>query len=815
MITLKGISLTKVVTYSSAYMPLNKQGLTLLYGRNLDSSEDVLKSNGSGKSLLFTSLAETLIDQHPLLDGRNVAKDSFRAGTRTAIEFDDYRLEKGLVGKVLKYDLLKRIKNKWVPTKVRTNDYVWQKMRDLFPVTNQEFFSLYYVDASRSSLLQRGTHTDRLNLFSQMLDLQQYDFILLEIKTRIKEIRTHDVKLGTVLDQIAVHEKDITDSVNQDTERLADLQIRQRKLSVKRSELSNIIQAATVYETHYPALKYLQKMWKKLEVPHHKADANWKNPDFVAEVIVSLVSGASLIRKQVKKLGELNTTSKKLEIQKQRLIENAEKSVLAGAQKQFSKKQLTDFLTASQCYDADIRDLELDLKASKKDLLEYPECDGKARVVMEKRMHAHFPHFENSEDYVKHALTETAITKTKLFDLTTELKEFKQAFVENKECPTCKSSISAKTIKSLMSGLEQAVSGAKQSINRLKELSNLASSFDQATRQEKCRTALLDNILECEQGKKRVRLLALSLPADSEKLALWIELLEKEKELGLDIAELTALVPKNSLNNLDVSELTEKLAVYVQALEKAEGLQRYHKALFKAIDAGVGDYDMNQLRETLSKLDQTLTGIMKEIPTLAQSVSVANSAMAKLRVLNNNRKDLEQELLDMPVLKALEDCYGQKGLKNLSIQRACNLIESNLNLYSSLLFSEPIVFELQADETHLNILATRVFNGETLTTDVRRLSGAESAAFNLLMPMAVLPLIPDNRRINIMCLDEPTSHMDQPAADLFTNKFLPQLLKLVPHVIVLSPVPLELDMEHDTWRVTREKGVSRLEQLKG
>jgi ABC-type molybdenum transport system ATPase subunit/photorepair protein PhrA len=61
-----------------------------------------------------------------------------------------------------------------------------------------------------------------------------------------------------------------------------------------------------------------------------------------------------------------------------------------------------------------------------------------------------------------------------------------------------------------------------------------------------------------------------------------------------------------------------------------------------------------------------------------------------------------------------------------------------------------------------------------------------------------------------MILDEPTAHMDAPGIDLFLNKFLPQLLKIVPHVIVISPNHLDVDMEKEVWTVVKEGGVSTL-----
>ena len=173
---------------------------------------------------------------------------------------------------------------------------------------------------------------------------------------------------------------------------------------------------------------------------------------------------------------------------------------------------------------------------------------------------------------------------------------------------------------------------------------------------------------------------------------------------------------------------------------------------------------------------------------------------------------MSEELTNLCLVKILETAYAPKGLKNIVMANLCSKVEKNLNVYAPLLYSEAVRFTLDVSETQLNILITRVFDGKEVTCDVRRLSGAESRQFNLLFPLALLPLVPSNQRLNVMVLDEPTANLDEAAVDLFSNRFLPKLKELVPHVIVLSPNLLPIDVEEaETLWVVRENGVSSLQ----
>ena len=99
------------------------------------------------------------------------------------------------------------------------------------------------------------------------------------------------------------------------------------------------------------------------------------------------------------------------------------------------------------------------------------------------------------------------------------------------------------------------------------------------------------------------------------------------------------------------------------------------------------------------------------------------------------------------------------------------------------------------------------------TSDIRFLSGAESRSFSLLFMIACLPLIPRNRRSNLIVLDEFEAGLDKPTRELLVDKFLPALNKIVPHIIFITPNDICADksVNRTTLTVVKSKDTTYIE----
>jgi DNA repair exonuclease SbcCD ATPase subunit len=816
MPTLKALRLKNVVSYDHAVFPLDRNGITCVYGRNHDSSPDNQKSNGAGKSLPFTMLAELLTDESPLINARDAVKDGFgREGATVTLDWDDYRLTKSMPGRSLKLDLFKNVKGDWKPSKTRTNEYVWSRMAELLPISNGEFYSLYYVDSSRQSTLQRGSHADRLKLFSRMFNLEAYDLMHAEAKSRLKDLKLVEARLGEVLNQITVLDKSVDLELAEEGERLNELRARQKKLSAKRQEAATLLSLANLWHSQSGNMdslnEFLDKQASSFGV---RQTTDIFDKAGLRELISAIADGEKEIRKALKAATSAQeaVAEHKWRVKRCQELEAELRDWLKAKNPKAALREAVDqaeqFQDQLSEMDSGIRDLERRL--SKLDVGDEPTA---ARELIDEELDDAptdpdelLPFCQSwvSDERAKYELARNAHDK------------FTQVFskCDSGECPTCHQQIDADTLDDIGARLKKSVDKAKKRLDTAKSVLAAADKWCEWAKSSTIKADLDQQLEEARSGYESYyhqgyAALDFEHPDPPRRL-----MKQLDEYLKVKAAMDSDGVPEAA--DCDTDKLTTRLSRYQKGRHCAETLLPVIGQLAKAKEVGAHEYDVDQLEAGLKQADKKLRSLMDEIPTLSQQVSIAQNTLRQLQQLEEKKAELEDQLIDAPVLRALEVAYGQKGMKNLAIQRACQLIESNLNLHAPLLFSERVRFSMEVTETKLNIWITRRYKGESSTVDVRRLSGAESRQFNLLMPMAIRPLIPARRRLNLMILDEPTANMDPPAVDLIVNRFLPKLQELVPHVIVISPNALPIDDPSvEYWNVMRKDGKSTVEIGKG
>lgn len=815
MPTLIELELKNVARYDHALFPLGRTGITCVYGRNHDASLDENKSNGAGKSLGFITLAEVLTDKSPLIDGRDSVKDVFyRKGATAAVSFatvdgDEYKLTKAMPGRSIKYDIFKRKGDDWRAAKVRTNDAVWQRMADLLPLSTEEFYTLYYVDSRRMSTLQQGSHAQRLSLLSQLLNLHVYDEALAEVKGRLKELRAVDSKLGEVLNQITVLEKAVIEEDAVEIGQLEELRAKQRSWSTKRAEASHLLNLVTTWNAYGPMLDKLQDLLDRLAAEVGiQSDLDLLDKAALRDLAGALAEGRKALRGKLKIANAAAEAISDLKSKRKEVARLKEKT--EGATLPRAKKALEEAETEAKALaelNFTIGDLEVRLARLRGPK---PATLRAAESLLAQELADTPPDDlpKVTSDWLSDARTKVRISGKAYGNFA---KAFDPEHLDGKtcKCPTCSQEIDDETLEHIRNRLRTGHDKDKAELELAERVFEAAEVFTQGQayrRQEAELTDLLERARDERAGRE--------VP-DVDSIRATIRDLRALKEAQGELAELEEAAGAEVAS--DPQRITKRIADYDLAISAVETLTPIIHKLSDAKSAAADEYDADQLSEGLARIDAKLRKVMDEIPRLTRTVSVSQSNLKQLKKLEARRLELEAQLEDMPVLKALEQAYSQKGLKNLEIQRACSVVESNLNLHAPLVFSEPAIFSIEVTETKMNIWITWAQgpDGGPVTMDVRRLSGAESRAFNLLLPMAILPLIPARRRLNIMVLDEPLANLDGPAVDLLVNKFLPKLRELVPHVIILSPVEIPLDVHEDVqvWRVTRENGVSTLEVL--
>ena len=160
---------------------------------------------------------------------------------------------------------------------------------------------------------------------------------------------------------------------------------------------------------------------------------------------------------------------------------------------------------------------------------------------------------------------------------------------------------------------------------------------------------------------------------------------------------------------------------------------------------------------------------------------VIHSTQRKTEIQTNLRK-INEDLQDIVYYKTLEGILGPKEFKEYKMKYNIKKFESLLNKYSTFLFDD-MTFELQLEKRALSIIAIR--NG--VSSDVNKLSGSESRRFCLLVLIATLSLIDSKNKCDTLFLDEMDNGLDSNFKNKFYNSFLPELQKIIPKIIIITP----------------------------
>ncbi len=148
-------------------------------------------------------------------------------------------------------------------------------------------------------------------------------------------------------------------------------------------------------------------------------------------------------------------------------------------------------------------------------------------------------------------------------------------------------------------------------------------------------------------------------------------------------------------------------------------------------------------------------------------------------------------------------------MKRMAIKAISARLMAEVNKYARHVFAEDYTFEFNWDSSQLNLLVNRKYGKKTLTSDVRKLSGAESKLFTIVLVLALLTFVPARKRCNLMILDEPTANFSPETIERF-KALLPILNKVIPSIIVVTPKTDERYEGAQEFTMLKENGQSIL-----
>lgn len=267
-----------------------------------------------------------------------------------------------------------------------------------------------------------------------------------------------------------------------------------------------------------------------------------------------------------------------------------------------------------------------------------------------------------------------------------------------------------------------------------------------------------------------------------------LEDLQEESELRLEEQKLRK------------SRLSEMKEVKIRSEEDFAILQSMNNDFITLQSLGLDDpsemkdSDISKLRDEQSKLDTEIAKLTHERTEMRALKEFHENNQSQVDRLQAKIDKLEKYRTAFPVVEGLKKAFSNKGVRVLLLSKLASVLSTRMNANAHLAFPEPIAFQFEITDKTCEILAIRN-PGEkhSVISDIRTLSRGERKSFCLVLLYSLLPLLPNDRRLNLTILDEMTSNMDAPTKQKIFRDFIPALREIVPHVIIADTGNLELD----------------------
>lgn len=775
-----GLDLHNVVTFKKLSVDFSGN-LTYVRGLNLDSDPATPTGNGAGKTLMFSTLANLFFQTTPLAQKKKSKKDILRqkgssigAIYRPSDDGPEYEIIQSSKG----YTIYEDGKD----LELRTIPIAEEFIRKIFPMTETKFYSYCYLSTQRPYLLQRDTDANRLTHLADIFNLDQYSSIREVLAIRLRSINDNELKLSVLEQQrLSLSRKLKELKAPLSKSEYAEAKTRYDALTAKLDKLKNQKFTLTSQQRDLDALYHvevtldeLRDLWKFDKHPgkmlkrlkrDRDASLLWDRYDSRVSQVKHAVDK---LQKQIDALEVPSASSKKLQkslaSSRERLsILQDEISHLRAAEK--AHQRIAEKLSSLQA--------EFDALGISSDI--------------------------PTADYA----SEVAVLKS-----TVKLEHLLEHDHEDSKCPTCQTSLDFDEIRT-------AVVKAKKRLRKIEAFAHglrLKSKISELT--EALPEFDADDLATKLSEKKAIQSKIESLSEQLEQHSEYESLIRQRD--GLEFPEKPDCArPEHSVEEID--EHLDLCGRIVEALSQKEVLLSNHEEYARLRSAQAVKEALKDVSKKSDSLDAELTLLQSKQGSIASKISEYDQHRNTHGVYERELAELEAKIAklkpateDKKLLEILVKAYGAKGLRATAATSVCHLLQTNLNHYRDLIFAEPFTFEVKASDTGVSILVDRNNGKPDSVSDVRNLSGAESNSFQLLCLISLLPLIPDQERLNMVVLDEPTSHMDAVSRTIFNERFVPVLREIVPNTYIISPHADDTHPDSAEWVVRKQGGISTL-----
>ena len=777
-----GLDLTNVVTFKKLSVDFNK-GLTYVRGCNLDADPVNPTGNGVGKTLMFSAIANLRFQSTPLALKKRAKKDILKQRNSTigmilkesadGPEFEILQTSKG-------YKIFKDGKDLELRTVPLAEEYI----RKLLPVTETKFYSTWYLSTQRPYVLQRDTDSNRLTHITDIFNLDQYSGIRDILAQRLRTIKDDELKMSVLTQQLVDLRKKLR-SLKSDTTKDQYREAKANYVSIQ-AEIENVQSEVFKLTTRQRDLDALLTIERDLD----KLRKSYKFKERPAQMLKQL----KVQRSESLQWDRWSQRNQQAQEMLRKIDKRLAEYVGLDDDAENLRSKLSSVESAISKANLEITDLQ---QAKKKRAAVLEEIEALTHGYDALGIEGKIPSGDHESDL--------AVARSTL-RLESLLKQHDHDGAI--ECPTCLTDLDLATIKKTVSNarkrirlLEAYVEGRRLKAE-LKAAQASLPEFDPAR---------LTEVKEFVEKKQ----------AAADKLAARIAKVERRDALLAQREEIE--IPKKPSGDKpehSVSEIDQYIDLcqsIVDAIGQKDLILSNHKSLADLRTAKHVSDEMLSVHNELQRLDARLTKLREKHSSSATIVSAYEQYRNTGKIYHTELLGVQAKidalapgLDDKKLLEILLKAYGTKGLRATAADSVCRLLQTNLNHYRDLIFAEPFSFEVIASDSGVSILVDRNNGKPDAVSDVRNLSGAESNSFQLLCLISLLPLLPDSERVNIVVLDEPTSHMDAVSRTLFNERYLPVLREVVPNIYVVTPHSDDVCPNSNEWVVKKHHGVSTL-----
>lgn len=284
-----------------------------------------------------------------------------------------------------------------------------------------------------------------------------------------------------------------------------------------------------------------------------------------------------------------------------------------------------------------------------------------------------------------------------------------------------------------------------------------------------------------------------------------IEALEPYAEL---VSELVNLPDEPEDFEGKALELKVMKRVWDEVKERRQLLEFFGPHMETVIAAMNLTKEQKELARTAASAYDEIADLQDRINNGKAKLEVHKTIRSRLRKMKDRLEEMKGELKDEESLKLLIEAYSEKQIKKMAVEAIGSRLMKIVNKYASLVFPEDYRFGFEWGK-ELSLTVKRRYGKKILMSDVRKLSGAESKLFTVVLVLALLSFVPSHKRSSLMILDEPTANFSRETIQSF-HDLLPTLAQVIPSIVVITPKDEEVYDGAHNFTVVKESGQARI-----